>query len=44
MAPVWNKYSFQGLHLLLNGMLIDNMVKPDQQSQYHNFEILQSML
>lgn len=43
MAAVWGKYSFQGLHLLLSDMLVDNMVQLDQQSQYCNFEILQSM-
>ena len=43
-GPCLRQYSFQGLHQLLSDMLRDNMVKPDQQSQRCNFEILQSML
>jgi hypothetical protein len=42
ITPVWSKYSFYICYqnLLLNDMLIDNMVKLDQQSQYFNFEVL----
>ena len=43
-GPCLRQYSFQVLHLLLSDMLIDNMVKLDQQSQDCNFEILQTML